>query len=97
MACERVKGFLSQAGVPYTARNVDEDPSAYDELLAAGFRTIPVAMWRDVSVRGFDPEALRALADRVLAEGVSESRIPHLDHARGGPETAEGPNPESRT
>jgi glutaredoxin len=59
MACEQVKGFLSQAGVEITVRDVDADPSAYDELLARGWRTVPVTIIGDRSVRGFDRAALQ--------------------------------------
>jgi glutaredoxin len=58
-----VKEFLSQAGVPFTAHNVDEDESAYDELIARGWRTIPVTVIGDRVVKGFDADALaQALA-----------------------------------
>jgi glutaredoxin len=53
-----VKEFLSQAGVPYTARNVEEDDIAYDQLIARGFRTVPVAVIGDAVVKGFDADAL---------------------------------------
>jgi glutaredoxin len=62
-----VKEFLSREGVPFTAYNVDEDERAYDELLARGFRTIPVTIAGDQIVRGFDPEALA----RVVAASRS--------------------------
>jgi glutaredoxin len=55
-----VKELLSQAGVPYTARNIEEDDTAYDELIARGFRTVPVAVIGDTVVKGFDAEALHA-------------------------------------
>jgi glutaredoxin len=53
-----VKEFLSRAGVPFTAFNVDEDDRAYDELVARGFRTIPVTVIGARVVKGFDAEAL---------------------------------------
>ena len=53
-----MKELLSQAGVPFTARNVDEDDSAYDELIARGLRTIPVTVFGEQVVKGFDPDAL---------------------------------------
>ncbi len=58
MACERVKGFLSQAGLPFTVRDVDDDPGAYDALVAAGFRTVPVTFVGNTAVKGFDRAAL---------------------------------------
>ena len=54
-----MKELLSQAAVPFTARNVDEDDSAYDELLALGFRTIPVTIIGDQVIKGFDAAALQ--------------------------------------
>jgi len=53
-----VKEFLSRAGVPFTAFNVDEDDKAYGELVARGLRTIPVTVFGDAVVKGFDAAAL---------------------------------------
>jgi glutaredoxin len=59
-----VKELLSREGVRFTARNVDEDEGAYDELLARGLRTVPVTVIGDTVIRGYDPDAIkRALAD----------------------------------
>jgi glutaredoxin len=59
-----VKEFLSRAGVPFTAFNVDEDDRACDELIARGYRTIPVTVIGERVVKGFDAEALAsAIAD----------------------------------
>jgi glutaredoxin-like protein NrdH len=55
-----VKEFLSHAGVPFTAYNVDEDDTAYDALLARGWRTVPVTVIGDQAVKGFDAAALTA-------------------------------------
>lgn len=44
----------------YTVYNVDEDEPAYDELIARGFRTIPVTVIGDRSFTGFDADALAA-------------------------------------
>ena len=46
--------------MPFTAHNVDENDAAYDELIARGFRTIPVTVFPDTIVRGFDADALSA-------------------------------------
>jgi glutaredoxin-like protein NrdH len=54
-----VKELLSQAGVPFTARNVDEDDKAYDELVARGWRTVPVTVIGDRAIKGFDVPALQ--------------------------------------
>ena len=64
MPCERVKEFLSQRGQKFDVRLVDEDDAAYDDLLALGFRSVPVTVIGDIAVKGFDPEALlKALED----------------------------------
>ena len=53
-----MKELLSQAGVPFTAHNVDEDDKAYDELIARGWRTVPVTVIGDRAIKGFDVPAL---------------------------------------
>jgi len=55
-----VKELLSREGVRFTAHNVDEDERAYDELIARGFRTIPVTVFGERVVKGYDREALLA-------------------------------------
>jgi hypothetical protein len=58
-----VKELLSHAGVPHVVRSVDTDPHAYRELIARGFRKVPVTfVGEDVSataVVGFNAAALR--------------------------------------
>ena len=44
--------------MPFTARDVDEDEAAYDELVARGWRTVPVTVIGDQVVTGFDAGAL---------------------------------------
>jgi hypothetical protein len=44
--------------VPFAARNVDEDERAYDELIARGWRTVPVTVIGDRELKGFDAVAL---------------------------------------
>ena len=55
-----MKEFLSREGVTFVTRNVDEDDQAYDELIARGFRSIPVTIIGEQTVRGYDESALRA-------------------------------------
>jgi glutaredoxin len=58
-----VKALLSRERVPFTARNVDEDDAAYDALIARGWRTVPVTVIGDQSIKGFDePALLNAIA-----------------------------------
>jgi len=63
-----VKELLSREGVRFTARNVDEDEGAYDELLARGLRTVPVTVIGGTVIRGYDPDAIK----RALAEHPAE-------------------------
>jgi hypothetical protein len=59
-----VKEFLSRAGRSFIVRNVEEDESAYSELLTLGFRTVPLTLIGSAAVVGFNEAALRrAIAD----------------------------------
>ena len=58
-----MKEFLSQAGVPFTAHDVEENDTAYDALIALGFRTVPVTLIGDRVVKGFDAGALTSAID----------------------------------
>jgi glutaredoxin len=62
-----VKAWLSREGVPFTARNVDEDDRAYDELIARGFRTVPVTVIGETIVKGFDEASLKDAIDKWRA------------------------------
>ena len=53
-----MKEFLSRAGKTFTERLVDEDDAAYDELLALGYRAVPVTVIGDKVVVGFDETSL---------------------------------------
>jgi hypothetical protein len=64
-----VKEFLSQAGVPFTAHNVDEDDAAYDALVARGWRSVPVTVIGDRVVKGFDAGALAQALAAWRADG----------------------------
>lgn len=55
-----MKEFLSREGHTFTVKNVDEDHNAYSELIALGFRSVPVTTIGTVAVKGFDEGQLRA-------------------------------------
>jgi hypothetical protein len=55
-----VKELLSRNAVPFTAYNVDEDDRAYDELVARGWRTVPVTIMGAHVIKGYDADALEA-------------------------------------
>ena len=40
-------------------KNVDEDDRAYDELLARGWRTVPIIVIGDHVIKGYDAAALK--------------------------------------
>ena len=61
--------------MPFTAHNVDEDDRAYDELIARGWRTIPVTIIGDHVIKGFDAGA--------LASAIAEWRVQSLPGAQG--------------
>jgi hypothetical protein len=63
-----VKEFLSRAGQPFIERPVDEDDTAYDDLLALGYRTVPVTVIGSTIITGFDAEALLAALDAQAIE-----------------------------
>jgi glutaredoxin-like protein NrdH len=62
-----VKELLSREGVPFTAYNVDEDEHAYDELMARGWRTVPVTVIGERTLKGFNPVE--------LADAIAEWRL----------------------
>jgi len=55
-----VKEFLSREGHTFEAKNIEEDDSAYDELMALGARAVPVTVIDTHVVIGFDRPRLRA-------------------------------------
>jgi hypothetical protein len=55
-----VKEFLSRNGLEFTVKNVDDDPDAFNEMVALGLMTIPVTIVDDIVVRGYDEKKLRA-------------------------------------
>lgn len=54
-----MKEFLSRNGLEFTVKNVDDDPDAFNEIVALGLMTIPVTIVDDIVVRGFDEKKLR--------------------------------------
>jgi glutaredoxin len=69
-----VKAWLSQAGVPFAVRRVDDDLDAYRDLVARGFRTVPVTFMNDRAVVGFDADALAAALS--AARGPADPAAP---------------------
>ena len=55
--------------MPFTAHNVDEDETAYDALIARGFRTVPVTIIGDRAFKGFDAGELASAIAEWRARG----------------------------
>jgi hypothetical protein len=58
-----VKEFLSRAGVPFEVKDVDTDLDAYHDLVARGFRAVPVTFVGDapeIAIKRFNEAELRA-------------------------------------
>jgi glutaredoxin len=55
-----VKEFLSREGHAFEAKNIEDDDSAYDELMALGARAVPVTVIDTQVIIGFDQARLRA-------------------------------------
>ncbi|HYT65893.1 MAG TPA: glutaredoxin family protein [Vicinamibacterales bacterium] len=55
-----MKEFLSREGHPFEAKNIEEDDTAYDELMALGARSVPTIVIGDQVITGFDQARLRA-------------------------------------
>jgi glutaredoxin len=58
-----VKEFLSRAGAEFVEKNVEEDDSAYRELMARGVRTVPLTVFGEQTVKGFNEPELRRLIE----------------------------------
>lgn len=63
-----MKEFLSRAAVTFEAKDVMEDFDAYGELIAMGYRAVPVTVAGEHRVVGFDRKAL----DEIVREQRSQ-------------------------
>jgi hypothetical protein len=58
-----VKELLSQIGIPFVLKDVETSLDAYRELLARGFKTVPVTLVgadpSPTAIVGYDEAALR--------------------------------------
>ena len=60
-ACHLAMDFMTRNGVSFTERSLANDPSARDELLAMGFRAVPVIKVGNETMLGFSAPKLRKL------------------------------------
>lgn len=60
-ACKNLKQLLENYGVEFENRDITEDPSARDEIVAQGFMKIPVLKFRDQYIAGFDLDKVKEI------------------------------------
>ncbi len=62
-ACQQAKQYLTQRGVPFEERNVQQSKTAADEFQRLGGRGVPLIMVGGERMEGFNPQEI----DRLLA------------------------------
>jgi glutaredoxin len=60
-ACHQAKEFLTSHNVSFVERSLADDPSARDELVAMGFRAVPVIRVGSETMLGFSAPKLRRM------------------------------------
>src|SRR5574337_603886 len=76
-SCHQEKEFLSQKGIAFIDKNIQEDRSALEELLRLGYRATPVTVIDDEVIVGFDRRKLmRLLGLNRSEEHTSELQSP---------------------
>jgi len=65
--CAMTKKTLTQYGVDFVEKNVEEDPEALEFLRAQGFQAVPVLFVDGMEpVKGFRPDVLKTLAKEAM-------------------------------
>lgn len=63
--CKQVKSFLTDKGVEFEERNIDQDERFAEELWNTGMRSVPVTFIGDARILGYNLTQLtRALEDQ---------------------------------
>lgn len=57
--------FLSHEGIPYTEKNVRQDPRALEELRAMGYSSVPVTVVNGTRIVGFDKPKIEAAVKAI--------------------------------
>ena len=70
-----VKEFLSQRGIVYVLKNLNDNEEARAEFVRAGYLLPPVTVVDGTAVQGFDP----TLLERLIARGTSRFGIASID------------------
>jgi glutaredoxin 3 len=60
-ACHQAKEFLNSHKVSFVEKSLATDPSARDELVAMGFRAVPVIRVGNETMLGFSAPKLRKM------------------------------------
>lgn len=60
-ACHMAVDFMKRHKVTFTERNLADDPAARDELIAMGFRAVPVIKVGTETMLGFSAPKLRKM------------------------------------
>jgi len=60
-ACHQAMDFFTTHNVPYVEKSLATDPVARDELVAMGFRAVPVIRVGNETMLGFSPVKLRKM------------------------------------
>ena len=57
--CELVKHYLNEQGIAFTDKNIHKDRASRQELMAMGFKSIPVTIVDGQAIQGFDRDRLK--------------------------------------
>lgn len=71
--CRKSKQLFDEAGVPYTAIDVTEDPAAAARIKALGFTQAPVIVAGTTSWSGLQPERIKAAVIQYAATNQHRS------------------------
>ncbi len=93
-----MKEFLSQNGITYIDRDIENQPGALEELRALGFQTLPVTVIAGKAIPGFNPKQLTEvlhLGARTTGRTPAET-IPYLGRALAAVERAVRQMPDDK-
>ncbi|MDO5301175.1 MAG: glutaredoxin family protein [Tissierellia bacterium] len=62
--CTMAKDYFRDKGVDFDERNIQNDPSAREELIAKGYSGVPVIVIGNEEIVGFDKARLERILDR---------------------------------
>ncbi|CAM3919753.1 glutaredoxin family protein [Cohnella lubricantis] len=65
--CKQVKSFLSEKGVEYEERNIDQDERYAEELWNTGMRSVPVTVIGESKILGYNITQLNRALEATQA------------------------------